>query len=154
MIKLNIEKTDHSGPLFYIFVFSTVNMFIMKLRPWLDLNLGPPDWKRPLSQLSHNHCPNRSLSISSLAILNNIPPMQWLKVFQHPFSGSMTSMASSFVLLTSSSFSFVVRDLAEVTLEALVWFSNENFKQQLLSLFVTKNCKFLQKLVWKYFYPL
>ena len=41
--------------LLFIFVFSTVIFGHYKFCPWLDSNVLY--WKRPLCQLSHNHCP-------------------------------------------------------------------------------------------------
>ena len=48
---LLLNKVCHSRPIFYFRLFNII------FCRWLELNHGLLDWKRPLYQLSHNHCP-------------------------------------------------------------------------------------------------
>ena len=57
-LHLHLSFKAIHGLFFFIFVFSIqLTMFTINFFQWLDLNRGPLFWKRPLYQLSLNHCP-------------------------------------------------------------------------------------------------
>ena len=61
----------------------TVSMSIIKSCWWLDSNHGPLDWKWPLCQLSHNHCPNLAfllLKFDDYLDKTNYPKLLWVRI--------------------------------------------------------------------------